>query len=189
MEAEAKEEKQAWLDKVVVDHLDFKVDGYSMKDTPATQLARQSDILHDDPQRLALKQIRTLTSPNLGKDWGYTTTPASVINSGPYEDPQGNPLQRKENKKKFVTATAEILRTGAAPQDFVRYISGPAGQRTVFDATAKRKHTSAESKIAEPKKASYWNLPPSSVTEDKLKPKETVVKNPAMDKYKSTGIY
>jgi len=186
LEKEAEQEKDKWLEKVVVEHLDFKVDGYGQKDKPSTQLARQSDILHDDPKRIALKQIRTLKSTTRGLDWGYTTTPASILNEGPYENPQGNPLQRTEDKKKFVTATQEVLRNGTIPEDFVRYISGPAGESTVFDVISTREHRSVESKKTESKKTSYWDLAPSVADPN---PKVAEPKNPKNDKYKNTSVY
>jgi hypothetical protein len=117
-EALAKE-RADWKAKVIVDHEDFKVDGFLVKDRVSSQIDRYTDILHDAPKRIALKSIRKHASSNKKLDWSYGTTPMTIINKNEdYIDNIAKVGLRVVEKDKFITAKER----GEAI-DFHRYIS------------------------------------------------------------------
>lgn len=99
----AAKEKKDWHAKVVVDHHDFKVGGFSSR-TKTIQIDRHKDILKDAPKQLSLKMLRGMKSHS-GRHIGHESTPLTLINTGEYIANQHElVLLRSEDKAKFVTA-------------------------------------------------------------------------------------
>lgn len=140
-------EKEEWQAKVKVDHLDFKMSGFKVRDKPLA-VDRASDILKSEPKSVALQKLRTLTS-HTGKDFGYTTTPLSLMNAEPYvQNAATKALLRMEDSTKFITAPL-AAGTGKPPQDFVRYINNDANNAKVLSVLAKKKHPPQDRNSAE----------------------------------------
>lgn len=113
---------QDWAKKVVVEHTDFKVGGYKVRDTPL-QNDRAKDILKDEPKRLVLKMLYDRVS-HTGKNLSHKPTPVTIMNTGPFVDNAAHTaLLRRTDTKKFVTmADLDSDDSKAVPEDFVRHI-------------------------------------------------------------------
>lgn len=109
-EAQAKEVAE-WKSKVVVDHIDFKMSGFKVRDKPIL-CDRGNDILQGEPKQKALKQLRELKSLG-GKDYGYKTTPLSMLADEPFADNAvgDRALARVTDKSKFITTREIAART------------------------------------------------------------------------------
>ncbi len=141
----AAKERADWQSKVAVDHLDFKMSGFKVRDK-AIPADRANDILKSEPKRIALQKLRTMTTLR-GKDIGYTTTPLSIMNAEPYvPNAAAKALVRGEDSSKFVTAQ---LGSDARPQDFLRYINADGQNAKVLSVLAKKKHPPQDRNSAE----------------------------------------
>jgi hypothetical protein len=111
-----------WAKKVVVDHTDFKVGGFKVRDTPL-QNDRAKDILKDEPKRLVLKMLYDRVS-HTGKDISHKPTPVTIMNTGPFVDKAAHTaLLRRTDTTKFVTmADLDSADSKAVPDDFIRHI-------------------------------------------------------------------
>lgn len=138
----AEKEKQLWKSKVIVDHEDFKVDGFLVKDQPS-QTDRLKGILHDEPKTFALKKLRSLKS-STGKDFSYSIAPLSILSVEPYTENPATLSLRKADKTKFITAT-----NGAEPKDFIGYIPVDASAPRVTKLISKRSHLPLDRSSAE----------------------------------------
>jgi hypothetical protein len=148
-EAEEKEIAE-WKSKVVVDHLDFKVGGYKVRDK-AIQMDRTHDILKGEAKEKSLIKIRNMKSHS-GKDLSYSTAPLSLLGSEKYvPNAAAKALVRAEDKTQFVTTK----QTGTA-SDFTRYIHHSTGKPTKQMAIARRKHPPLNSSD---KKGAHWDPP------------------------------
>jgi hypothetical protein len=141
-EAQAKE-KEEWESKVVVDHIDFKMCGFKIRDKPL-QMNRTEDILHGEPKKEALQFLRTRES-HKKKDYGLKPAPLSIMNDGEYiQNQSALALLRKADPNKFITAKIDMSAgsssgTGPPPQDFVRYIHKDANSSRIMSVLAKTK--------------------------------------------------
>eukprot|EP01034_Spumella_vulgaris_P034753 gene34753-42863_t len=144
MEESAAKDREDWQSKVVVDHLDFKMSGFKVRDK-AIPVDRTSDILKSEPKRLALVKLRNATTAK-GRDIGYGTAPLSLMNSEPYvQNATTKALVRGEDNTQFITAKLNITGVGGTPQDFVRYINNDAENAKVLSVLSKKKHPSQDS--------------------------------------------
>lgn len=144
LEESMKKEKDDWKAKVVVDHEDFKVDGFLVKDHATSQIDRYKDILHDPPQRKALIQLREKKSSSKGLDWSYRTSPMTIINKNePYIDNiQRQAGLRVIDKEKFVTArisSAQGTENGRI-KDFDVYVKRDAIASKTVRTISTKKH-------------------------------------------------
>jgi hypothetical protein len=133
------QEIEEWKSRVIVDTTDFKVGGYSVRDTPI-QIDRQKDILHDEPKRNALKYLRIKTSSS-GQSHHYETTPVSIftINEPYVPNALDKMLRRQFDESKFIT-TATMGDDDIRPQDFTRYIHKDTKTLPFIKATSSRLH-------------------------------------------------
>ena len=108
----AEKEKKDWNDKVIVDNLTIKVGGFKIRDKPL-QVNRTQDILHDEPKRKELINLRHRTS-HLGEDWSYAPAPLSILNAEPYVSNQAaTALLRTTNPDKFITSGKLVMASSA----------------------------------------------------------------------------
>jgi hypothetical protein len=109
-EAQAKEVAD-WKSKVVVDHIDFKMSGFKVRDKPIL-CDRGNDILQGEPKQKALIHLRELKSLG-GKDYGYKTTPLSMLADEPFSDGAtgDRALARVTDKLKFITTRELAIKT------------------------------------------------------------------------------
>jgi hypothetical protein len=94
----ALKEKEEWIRKVVVYHLDFKVGGFKVKDKPVF-VDKYSDILKDEADTNALKHLRSMKS-HKGNNWGYDTTPATILSTEPFIDNLQSPHRSSRSLNK-----------------------------------------------------------------------------------------
>lgn len=114
------QELETWKAKVVVDHLDFKVGGFRVRDRPVP-CDRPRDILKHEPSTKALKHLRERTSSSGRSDYSYAPSPWSLHAQeefrgdapsvfGKSDGKHGDGLfLRKDHPHKFVT-TQDILK-------------------------------------------------------------------------------
>jgi hypothetical protein len=76
------QEKEEWKSKVIVDHTDFKVGGYKIRDVPI-RVDRAKDILKDEPKALFLRQLR-VRKDHSGNAIPYDPAPLAMLSNGPY---------------------------------------------------------------------------------------------------------
>lgn len=174
-EAQAKE-KEDWDKKVVVDHMDFKMCGFKVRDVPV-RMNRANDILHGEPQKEALKYLRTRES-HKGKDYSLKAAPLSIMGSEPFvSNAAANALVRQTDPSKFITARHNTMSLsddiGAGtlgssstsnigpPKDFIRYIHKDANSSRIMSVLAKTKIPPLDANSSE-KTGPRWE-PPSSM--------------------------
>lgn len=158
------QEKAEWEAKVVVDHTDFKVGGYNVRDFPI-QADRTNDILKGEANRLALKQLRDRKSHKL-TDFSYKPAPLSMFSTGPYvQNEAANALVRTTNKTKFITASMQNSSdsTSVNLEDFKLYIHKDANSTPLMAAIAKRKHPPLDKANSKECVGPKWEAPSSSM--------------------------
>ena len=79
-------EEAAWQAKVVVDHLDFKVGGFNVRDRPL-QMNRTDDVVKGPVKNKPLLMVRNAKLPS-GKKVPLRPLPISAFSSEPYSDPR-----------------------------------------------------------------------------------------------------
>ena len=79
-------EEAAWQAKVVVDHLDFKVGGFNVRDRPL-QMSRTDDVVKGPVKNKPLLMVRNAKLPS-GKKVPLRPLPISAFSSEPYSDPR-----------------------------------------------------------------------------------------------------
>ena len=151
VQKEAEEKEIAdWKSKVVVDHLDFKVGGYKVRDK-AIQMDRTNDILKGEAKEKSLIKIRNMKS-HTGKDLSYSPAPLSLMGTEKYvPNAAANALVRAEDKTQFLTTK----QTGTA-SDFTRYIHHSTGKPSKQMAISRRKHPPV---TGSDKKGAHWDPP------------------------------
>lgn len=146
IEEAAAQEKADWQAKVKVDHLDFKMCGFKVRDK-VIPAERTTDILKGEAQKLSLQKLRTMTT-HTGKDISYHTTPLSLMSSGPYvQNAAANALVRQSDSSKFITAKQTV--NGEPPVDFVRFINTDSTNAKILSVLAKKKHPPQDRNSAE----------------------------------------
>jgi hypothetical protein len=148
-EAEEKEIAE-WKSKVVVDHLDFKIGGYKVRDK-AIQMDRTKDILKGEAKEKSLIKIRNLKS-HTGRDLSYAPAPLSLMGTEEYvPNAASKALLRAEDKTQFITTK----QTGTA-SDFTRYIHHSTGKASKQMAISRRQHPPLN---ANEKSGARWDPP------------------------------
>jgi hypothetical protein len=135
------QEKEEWKSKVIVEHTDFKVGGYSVRDVPI-QADRTRDILKDQPKALFLKKLRDRTNHH-GKPIPFEPPPLAMFSTGTFVQNEGTlQLQRREDPMQFMTMKEPkpLTDTHGQPQDFVRYIQRYTNVPKIVSMVAKKKH-------------------------------------------------
>ncbi len=139
IEEALEKEKDEWKKKVVVDSLSIKIGGFKERDK-VLQFQRTKDILDGEPNRIALKHLRTKKSVT-GRDLHYETTPLSIMQSGPFvQNAAQKALMRSVDKTKFITAK-EIISPDQSPTDFYRFINSDANAKKILTVLSKREIT------------------------------------------------
>ena len=140
MEAAIAKEKSDWLDKMVVDHTDFKVGGFKVRDKPI-MVDRIKDILKDEPKTKALVALRTMKSVTSGRDMSYGPTPIGIMTREEYiPNALSKALVRTKDETRFVTMTEETKLLNRRPQDFTSFINKDEYAPKLMRAVAKRLH-------------------------------------------------
>ena len=149
-------EKEDWKKKVVVDSLSIKIGGFKERDK-VLQFQRTKDILDGEPNRLALKHLRTKKSvtgthsltthllthslTHSGRDLHYETAPLSIMQSGPFvQNAAQKALMRGVDRTKFITAK-EIVSPDQIPTDFYRFINSDANAKKILTVLSKKEIT------------------------------------------------
>lgn len=146
MQEAVEKEKAEWKAAVVVDHIDFKVGGYNVRDTPI-QLDRTNDILVGEAKTNALKAIRSAKS-STGKDISYHVAPVTLMNQEPYvPNAVSNALLRTKDETKFVTAKL-VLTSEGRPADFQTYVNRDEYASKLTRAVAKKKHEPLDNNVS-----------------------------------------
>jgi hypothetical protein len=133
IEEAAEKEKTDWADKVVVDSLSVKIDGFCVRDK-TYQFERANDILHGEPQRKELKYLRTRKSIG-GRDFSYAPPPLSITSVGEFVDNQAAKSLLRGNQPDKFTKTKE-----GETKDFVRFIDRNANAARVMCILSNKKH-------------------------------------------------
>lgn len=153
-----------WEAKVKVDHLDFKVGGYCVRDKPI-QADKCNDILQGEPKRLALQKLRTMKS-STGRDLSYQTTAMSILGTESYLDNPGKTLlARSSDPSKFITTTSMAMTKGAegaggVGKDFTLFIKNDANDSKLSKAIYKRQHPPLDINSSE-RSGPKWETPSS----------------------------
>mmetsp|Transcript_23714 Transcript_23714/g.82016 ORF Transcript_23714/g.82016 Transcript_23714/m.82016 type:complete len:477 (+) Transcript_23714:2602-4032(+) len=98
------QDREAWRCKVVVDSLDFKIDGFSQKDRPS-QTDRGSDILHGAVHSKALRIVRNARLPS-GKVATLRPAPLSIFSTGAFAEGPDYAATLRQYGAKVVDRTA-----------------------------------------------------------------------------------
>lgn len=124
-------EEEAWKSKVVVDHLDFKVGGYNVRDRPL-QINKTDDILKGPALSKGIRIVRNAKLPS-GKKVPLRALPISALSSEPYEDPRDFTADLRPSKRLFHIIFSIVFLKVFFADDFSTFIAkGSTGDPVNF---------------------------------------------------------